>query len=76
MMPNLVKERTVRVCVVCFTPCITRRTGAVYTIANPEKVRAFDGQEVMVTGTRERKKLTITEINPAGTGADAAPSSH
>lgn len=50
--------------------------GTVYTIANPEKVRAFDGQEVEVTGSLEKKKLTVTEIKPTGTGAEAARISH
>src|SRR5215472_9518946 len=47
--------------------------GTVYTIANPEKARAFDGQEVEVTGTLDKKKLTITEIKPLAGGAEAAP---
>ena len=50
--------------------------GAVYTTANPEKVRGFDGQEVEVTGSLEKKKLTATEIKPTGTGAEAARISH
>ena len=48
----------------------------VYTIANPEKARAFGGQEVEVTGTLDKKKLTITEIKPLETGAQAVPGSH
>ena len=51
-------------------------SGTVYTIANPEKARAFDGQEVVVPETQEKKKLTITEIKPAGRGAEATPGSH
>src|SRR5215831_10281083 len=37
-------------------------SGTVYTIANPDKARAFGGQEVEVTGTLDKKKLTIREI--------------
>ena len=51
-------------------------SGTVYTIANPEKARAFGGQEVEITGTLDKKKLTITEIKPLAAGADATPSSH
>lgn len=50
--------------------------GTVYTIANPDKARAFDGQEVEVTGILNKKKLTVTEIKSLVTGAEAAPSSH
>lgn len=50
--------------------------GTVYTIADLEKVRAFDGQEVEVTGSLEKKKLTVTEITPTGTGTEAARISH
>jgi hypothetical protein len=46
--------------------------GTVYALANPDKVRAFDGQKVEVTGTLEKKELTITEIKSAGTGTEAA----
>jgi len=50
--------------------------GTVYAIANPEKARAFDGQEVEVTATLDKKKLTITEIKLLETGAGAVPGSH
>ena len=39
--------------------------GTVYTITNPEKVEAFAGQQVEITGTLDKKKLTITEIKAA-----------
>ena len=47
-------------------------SGTVYPIANPEKARAFGGQVVEVSGTLDKKKLTITEIQPLASGADAA----
>lgn len=38
--------------------------GTVYTITNPDKVAAFGGQQVEITGTLEKKKLTISDIKP------------
>jgi hypothetical protein len=44
-------------------------SGTVYLITNPDKALEFGGQEVQVTGTLNKKKLTITEIKPLEQGA-------
>lgn len=49
--------------------------GTVYTIANPEKARAFGGQEVQIIGTLDKKKLTISEIKTLDSGM-VTPGSH
>jgi hypothetical protein len=37
-------------------------TGAVYAISNPEKAEAFAGKQVQITGTLNKKKITISDI--------------
>lgn len=40
--------------------------GTVYGIANQDKAVPYEGRQVQVTGTVNKKKITISEIKPLG----------